>query len=216
MIRLLLLFLLAIAPAFGRTFTNQDGRMIEGTIGGVSEDGKEVSIYRDEDFKRFVIPVSTFVASDQEFIKSWAKSHPMVSDFEVTVSRDRFFQQKEKARYNFVFTNFGEREIADLRMQYTIYDESFCTAETNMVISAVGPQSERRFGTRPIPLPLEEPKGMDVLRLIGKPRDETKKDLLAIWIKFFHKGELVKEVIKFEKKGYDADDLDWHMRPPSP
>lgn len=61
------LLILLASPAPARTFTNRDGRAIDGEILGI--DGKMVNL--NVNGKSFAVPIENFIQSDQVYIRSW-------------------------------------------------------------------------------------------------------------------------------------------------
>lgn len=99
----LLVTALSAASCLGREFTDVQGRKLEAEI--VMSDGTQVTLKRAADGRQFTVPVTTFSATDQDFIKAYAAEN-VTYNFEVKNSRER--TGKSSSKFNNVETEQEE------------------------------------------------------------------------------------------------------------
>ena len=124
----LTLFVLAAAALPAREFTDQQGRKLDAEV--VAAAGGQVSLKRAADGRVFTVPVTTFSAADQEFLKEWGLANQKYS-FDVSYEKKKVDSTKtrmgaemmttETWSYKIALRNRLPVEIRDLRVDYWLF-----------------------------------------------------------------------------------------------
>ncbi|MCB1275043.1 hypothetical protein [Prosthecobacter sp.] len=125
---MLSLCVLAASALSAREFTDQQGRKLDAEVVAVA--GDQVSLKRAADGRAFTVPVATFSAADQGFIKEWGLANQKYS-FDVTYEKKKVDSTKKKFgaelmttetwSYKIALRNRLPVEIQNLRVDYWVF-----------------------------------------------------------------------------------------------
>jgi len=131
----ILSLLLVLVPGTGRAevhrFTNKDGKQIDATLLGISEDWRMVKIKRGDGVE-FEIEAVSLSLDDQQYIKDWIETGVERVDFRIEISLEKrslgkdtlatnpYRLESEKTGYHVTVTNLSRETLPEAVVSYAV------------------------------------------------------------------------------------------------
>jgi hypothetical protein len=105
-----------------RTFTNSDGRTLEGEVVAV---GKDNFVLEDQKQKRITVPLAKVIQADKDYVADWKKANPVIK-LEITavkesggkVEEKRSSRKSENFHWKITVKNQTADPVSDLKLFY--------------------------------------------------------------------------------------------------
>jgi len=164
-----LAMVLGASNGWAREFTDTMGRKLEAEI--VTLGGGQVTLKRAADGKEFTVPVTTFSAADQDFIRAYAAENISYS-FEVKNTRERVSKssskvnqvetEKEEWSYKIALRNISRANADNVTVSYWVFvraDDGGKTKAAPRLVAAdsikevtIMKAAQYQFATKPVVL----------------------------------------------------------------